>query len=126
MKFSDIQLTDKKLWGQFQTVWNNGDYDTALAMLNNTQLNKKVLSAQALNELTDKIVEVEKLNDPDYANDRIQIRKQVPTDLTTGQVYFEWTNPPPYTFAEVDALDYTFQDVDNLDITWEYADRGGW
>ena len=56
MKFSDIQLTDKKLWGQFQTVWNNGDYDTALAMLNNTQLNKKVLSAQALNELTDKIV----------------------------------------------------------------------
>ena len=50
----------------------------------------------------------------------------MPTDLTTGQVYFEWTNPPPYTFAEVDALDYTFQDVDNLDITWEYADRGGW
>lgn len=126
MKFSDIQLSDKDLWERYKQLWANGDYATALAILNNKQLDKKAEIATSLNELTAYIEQVEQLNDPDYANDRIQVRKQIPTDLTTGEVYFEWTNPPPYTWAEVDSLDYTFQDVDNLGITWEYADRGGW
>lgn len=94
--------------------------------MSNAQLDKKVLTAKSLNDLTNKIVEVEQLNDPTYANDRIKIERQVPTDLTTGQVYFEWTNSPPYTWAEVDARNYTFADVDALGINWAAADRGGW
>lgn len=126
MKFSDIQLADKTLWQQIQEEWSKGNFASAQAIMSNTQLDKKVLTAKSLNDLTDKIVEVEQLNDPTYANDRIKIERQVPTDLTTGQVYFEWTNSPPYTWAEVDARNYTFADVDALDINWAYADRGGW
>lgn len=126
MKFSDIQLADKALWQQIQEEWNKGNVDSAQAIMSNTQLDKKVLTAKSLNDLTDKIVEVEQLNDPTYANDRIKIERQVPTDLTTGQVYFEWTNSPPYTWAEVDARNYTFADIDALGINWAYADRGGW
>ena len=126
MKFSDIQLTDKTLWQQIQEEWSKGNVDSAQAIMSNTQLDKKVLTAKSLNDLTDKIVEVEQLNDPTYANDRIKIERQVPTGLTTGQVYFEWTNSPPYTWAEVDARNYTFADVDALGINWAYADRGGW
>lgn len=126
MKFSDIQLTDKALWQQIQEEWGKGNFASAQAIMSNTQLDKKVLTAKSLNDLTDKIVEVEQLNDPTYANDRIKIERQVPTDLTTGQVYFEWTNSPPYTWAEVDARNYTFADVDALGINWAYADRGGW
>ena len=126
MKFSDIQLSDKELWGQFQTAYQQGDFATALSMLNNTQLNNKALTADILNALTDYIVQVEQYNDPDYANDRIRIERQIPTDLTSGEVYFDWTNPPPYTFSEVSALRYTFSDVDNLGLTWYYANKGGW
>lgn len=126
MKFSDIQLADKTLWQQIQEEWSKGNVDSAQAIMSNTQLDKKVLTAKSLNDLTDKIVEVEQLNDPTYANDRIKIERQIPTDLTTGQVYFEWTNSPPYTWAEVDARNYTFADVDALGINWAYADKGGW
>jgi hypothetical protein len=126
MKFSDIQLADKTLWQQIQEEWSKGNVDSAQAIMSNTQLDKKVLTAKSLNDLTDKIVEVEQLNDPTYAKDKIKVERQVPTDLTTGQVYFEWTNSPPYTWAEVDARNYTFADVDALGINWAYADRGGW
>ena len=126
MKFSDIQLADKVLWQQIQQEWSKGNIDSAQAIMSNTQLDKKVLTAKSLNDLTDKIVEVEQLNDPTYAKDKIKVERQVPTDLTTGQVYFEWTNSPPYTWAEVDARNYTFADVDALGINWAYADRGGW
>lgn len=126
MKFSDIQLADKTLWQQIQEEWSKGNIDSAQAIMSNTQLDKKVLTAKSLNDLTDKIVEVEQLNDPTYANDKIKVEPKAPTDLTTGQVYFEWTNSPPYTWAEVDAKNYTFADVDALGINWAKADRGGW
>lgn len=126
MKFSDIQLADKTLWQQIQEEWSEGNFASAQAIMSNAQLDKKVLTAKSLNDLTDKIVEVEQLNDPTYTNDKIKIERQVPTDLTTGQVYFEWTNSPPYTWAEVDARNYTFADVDALGINWGEADRGGW
>lgn len=126
MKFSDIQLADKALWQQIQEEWSKGNVDSAQAIMSNTQLDKKVLTAKSLNDLTDKIVEVEQLNDPTYTKDKIKVERQTPTDLTTGQVYFEWTNSPPYTWAEVDARNYTFADVDALGINWAKADRGGW
>ena len=92
MKFSDIQLADKTLWQQIQEEWGKGNVESAQTIMSNTQLDKKVLTAKSLNDLTDKIVEVEQLNDPTYANDKIKVEHQAPTDLATGQVYFEWTN----------------------------------
>ena len=97
MKFSDIQLADKALWQQIQEEWGKGNVESAQTIMSNTQLDKKVLTAKSLNDLTDKIVEVEQLNDPTYAKDKIKVERQTPTDLATGQVYFEWTNSPPYT-----------------------------
>lgn len=88
MNYSDIQLTDKELWEQYKTAWGNSDFTTALA----TELPKKKLTAELLNDLTDKIVEVENLNDPDYATDKIRVETQLPIDAPIGRVYFEWTN----------------------------------
>ena len=126
MNYKDIQLTDKELWVQFQSLYQSGNYASALAFLQNTQLNNKALTAEILNALTDYIVQVEQLNDPDYANDRIRVERQIPTDLTDGEVYFDWTNSPPYTFSQVSNLRYKFNDVDNLGLTWYYANKGGW
>ena len=91
MKYIDIQLTDKELWAQFQSLYQSGDYAGALAMLQNTQLNNKALTADILNALTDYIVQVEQLNDSTFKTDKIPCQINRPTQLT-GQVWFEVTH----------------------------------
>ena len=91
MKYTDIQLTDKELWAQFQSLYQSSDYVNALAMLQNTQLENKTLTADILNALTDYIVQVEQLNDSTYKIDKIPCQVNQPTQ-STGQVWFEVTN----------------------------------
>ena len=91
MKYTDIQLTDKELWAQFQSLYKSGDYASALAMLQNTQLNNKALTADILNALTDYIVQVEQLNDLTFKADKIPCQVNRPTQ-STRQVWFEVTN----------------------------------
>ena len=91
MKYTDIQLTDKEMWAQFQLLYKSGDYASALAILQNTQLKNKALTADILNALTDYIVQVEQLNDSTFKTDKIPCQVNRPTQ-TTGQVWFEVTN----------------------------------
>lgn len=91
MKYTDIQLTDKELWAQFQSLYQSGDYASALAMLQNTQLKNKVLTADILNALTDYIVQVEQLNDSTFKTVKILCQVNQPTQ-STGQVWFEISN----------------------------------
>lgn len=122
MKFSDIQLADKSLWTQIQRGWKNGDYNVVENLVADEQLSGKRLSADTLNELTAKIIEVENLSDPSYAADRIQVVRQLPKQIGVNEVCFEVTNWP-YTWFEVDGLNYTFTTVDNLNLTWVQADK---
>ena len=91
MKYTDIQLTDKELWTQFQSLYKSGDYASALAILQNTQLNNKALTADILNALTDYIVQVEQLNDSTFKTDKILCQVNQPTQ-SIGQVWFEISN----------------------------------
>ena len=91
MKYTDIQLTDKELWTQFQSLYQSGDYASALAMLQNTQLKNKALTADILNALTDYIVQVEQFNDSTFKTDKILCQVNQPTQ-STGQVWFEISN----------------------------------
>ena len=91
MKYTDIQLTDKELWAQFQSLYKSGDYASALAMLQNTQLKNKTLTADILNALTDYIVQVEQFNDSTFKTDKILCQVNQPTQ-STGQVWFEVNN----------------------------------
>lgn len=91
MKYTDIQLTDKELWTQFQLLYESGNYAGAIAILQNTQLNNKALTADILNVLTDYIVQVEQLNDSTFKTDKILCQVNQPTQ-STGQVWFEVSN----------------------------------
>lgn len=91
MNYADIQLTDKELWAQFQSLYQSGDYASALALLQNTQLNNKALTADVLNALTDYIVQVENLDDSSFKQNKIPCQTIQPTQ-STGQVWFEVTN----------------------------------
>lgn len=95
MNFSDIQLSDKQLWNQIQQLWAQGQYSAVLSAISNQQLNKKVLTADGLNELMEDILNVEHLNDPDFKADKIKVDSQIPAGLSVGEVYFEWVNSPP-------------------------------
>ena len=91
MKYTDIQLTDKELWAQFQSLYQSGDYASALSLLQNSQLKNKALTADILNALTDYIVQVENLNDSTFKMDKIPCQAIQPTQ-STGQVWFAVTN----------------------------------
>ena len=91
MNYKDIQLMDKELWAQFQSLYQSGDYASALTLLQNTQLNNKALTADILNALTDYIVQVEQLNDSTFKADKIPCQVSQPTQ-STGQVWFAVTN----------------------------------
>ena len=91
MNFKDIQLTDKELWAQFQSLYQSGDYASALTLLQNAQLSGKSLIADALNATTDYLVQVEKLNDPDFKADKPLVQANQPTQ-SAGQLWFQVTN----------------------------------
>ena len=91
MRFQDIQLTDKELWGQFQTMCQAGDYAGALTLLQNTQLSSKALTAEMLNALTDYIVQIQNTSDPSFKQDRIPCQAEQPTQQNIGEIWFEVT-----------------------------------
>ena len=91
MNFKDIQLTDKELWAQFQSLYQSGDYASALSLLQNTQLTNKGLTADVLNAITAHLVQVENLNDSTFKADRPPVQANQPTQ-TTGQLWFQVTN----------------------------------
>ena len=91
MKYTDIQLTDKELWAQFQSLYKLGDYASALVILQNIQLNNKALTADILNAVTNYIVQVEQLNDSTFKTDKILCQVNQPTQ-SIGQVWFEVSN----------------------------------
>lgn len=91
MNFKDIQLTDKELWAQFQSLYQSGDYASALSLLQNTQLTNKGLTADVLNAITAHLVQVENLNDSTFKADKPPVQANQPTQ-TTGQLWFQVTN----------------------------------
>ena len=91
MNYKDIQLTDKELWAQFQSLYQSGDYASALSLLQNSQLSGKSLVADVLNAITDYLVQVENLNDPDFKADRPVVQSSQPVQ-STGYLWFQVTN----------------------------------
>ena len=91
MKFKDIQLTDKELWAQFQSLYQSGDYASALSLLQNSQLSGKSLIADVLNATTDYLVQVENLNDPNFKADKVVVQSSQPVQ-STGYLWFQVTN----------------------------------
>lgn len=91
MKYKDIQLTDKELWAQFQSLYQSGDYASALSLLQNSQLSSKGLVADVLNAITDYLVQVENLNDPNFKADRPVVQSSQPVQAI-GYLWFQVTN----------------------------------
>nr|DAE92057.1 MAG TPA: hypothetical protein [Siphoviridae sp. ctKy93] len=124
MRFSDIQISDKELWLQAKDLWRQSKYSQVFSLFQNEQLNKKILNAKSLNDLTDYIVQLENTKDDSFKADKIKVSKTYPTVLENDKVFFKWAGP--YTFSEVDNLNYIFNYIDTLNVTRAKVDEGEW
>lgn len=87
-KYQDMHLADVELNKQFKQYMSAGQYDAALAILQNDQLTDKTVIAALFNCVTSRIVEVQSTSDPTFKQDRIKIAYLAPSGMTKGQVYF--------------------------------------
>lgn len=88
MDFSDLQLNDRELWAQYRKLYSQGKISEAFALLENSQLDKKVMLAEKLNAITTMLTTIQGYSDPDYGENKIQVAP-VPPVLSEGEVYFQ-------------------------------------
>lgn len=88
-KCQDIRLSDVDLNTQFKQYMATGQYEAALAILQNDQLTDKTLVAALFNYMTWRLVEVQSPSDPTFKQDVIKVATQPPAGMTSGQVYFK-------------------------------------
>ena len=89
MKYQDLHLSDVDLNAQFKQYMSAGQYEAALAILQNAQLTDKTIVAALFNYVTIRIVEVQSTSDPVFKQDKIKVATQPPSGMTSGQVYFK-------------------------------------
>ena len=89
MKYQDMHLSDVDLNSQFKQYMANGQYDAALAILQNNQLTDKTVIAAIFNYVTNRIIEVQLTSDPTFKQDKIKVATEPPIGMTSGQVYFK-------------------------------------
>ena len=89
MKYQDMHLSDVDLNTQFKQYMSTGQYEAALAILQNDQLTDKTVVASLFNYVTGRIVEIQSTSDPTFKQDKIKVATQPPADMTSGQVYFK-------------------------------------
>lgn len=88
-KYQDLHLSDVDLNTQFKQYMSAGQYEAALAILQNNQLTDKTVVAALFNYVTSRIVEVQSTSDPTFKQDIIKVATQPPAGITSGQVYFK-------------------------------------
>lgn len=89
MKYQDMHLSDVNLNTQFKQYMAAGQYEAALAILQNDQLTDKTVVAALFNYVTNRLVEVQSTLDPTFKQDVIKVATQPPASITSGQVYFK-------------------------------------
>lgn len=89
MKYQDLHLTDVELNTRFKQYMSIGQYEAALAILQNDQLTDKTVVAVLFNYVTGRIVAVQSTSDPTFKQDKIKVAAEPPGGITSGQVYFK-------------------------------------
>ena len=88
-KYQNLHLSDVDLNAQFKQYMSAGQYEAALAILQNDQLTDKTVVAALFNYVTGRLVEVQSISDPTFKQDVIKVATQPPDGMTSGQVYFK-------------------------------------
>ena len=89
MKYQDMHLSDVNLNTQFKQYMSAGQYEAALAILQNDQLTDKTVVAGLFNYVTSSIVAVQPMSETTFKQDVIKVATQPPAGITSGQVYFK-------------------------------------
>lgn len=88
-KYQDLHLSDVDLNTQFKQYMSAGQYEAALAILQNNQLTDKTVVAALFNYVTSRIVAVQSKSDPTFKQNKIKVVTEPPAGMIKGQVYFK-------------------------------------
>lgn len=88
-KYQDLHIDDVELNSQFKQYIASGQYEAALAILQNEQLEDKTVVATLFNYVTSRIVAVQSTSDPTFKQDVIKVATEPPAGMTSGDVYFK-------------------------------------
>ena len=88
-RYQDLHLSDVDLNTQFKQYMSVGQYETALAILQNDQLTDKTVVAALFNYVTSRIVTVQSISDSTFKQNKIKVATEPPAGMTKGQVYFK-------------------------------------
>ena len=88
-KYQDLHLSNVDLNTQFKQYMSAGQYETALAILQNDQLTDKTIVAALFNYVTGRIASVQSTSDPTFKQNKIKVATEPPDGMTKGQVYFK-------------------------------------
>lgn len=88
-KYRDIDISKRSDWAGFIELMQQGKYTEALAVLQGTSFENIAANAAFWNTLFAYIVDTEELQDTTFKATKIQTSTTAPSELTTGEVYFQ-------------------------------------
>lgn len=124
LTYQDVNLTDNEKRKQIISYYNDGNYTAALQLLQDESLDGKHITAQLLNDITDKIVALQTNLDPSFKDELIITSPQPPANIKQNDVWFEQYKP--YYWQDVNKLQYTFSTINVKGYTWAEVNKGGW
>lgn len=89
MKVQDINNTDISIWNQYVNYYKNNNFQSALNLLNNSQLENKIVEADLFNAITADIVNLETQYNPDFKENVIKCQVSAPANIKTGEVWWQ-------------------------------------
>lgn len=89
MRFKDIQLDKLDNWNTIKQAWQAGNYANMIAELSKSELSLNWIKASEVNDMTDKIVELENLEDPDFKKNRPITSQSEPENPEANILWFE-------------------------------------
>lgn len=90
-RLQDIHIDSETLWAQFVTYWSLGQYQSALALIDNVDWDSfpEWINASILNTMTTTIEYYEQNLDPTFKNDKIKVLNNPPVGIQSNEVYFK-------------------------------------
>ena len=89
MKVQDINNTDISIWNQYVNYYQNNNFQSALNLLNNSQLENKIVEADLFNAITADIVNLETQYNPDFKENVIKCQVSAPANIKKGEVWWQ-------------------------------------
>lgn len=87
-RWQDIQIPDVDLWKQLRSLWNGGNIQQAIDILQNASVGYKWINANGINAITTETVRLQEQEDPTFKDKKIETLVGFPENPYSDQIIF--------------------------------------